>query len=686
MKCLIKNTENKRDVNWNKILVLIVFFCILEFIALKSIATNLVTSLDNNIANLMAEHWYRTLRGIEKASDLGVFYPIEKSVGIIDMMLHLGVPYTVFRFLGMDMYFSFLISAVFVHLFGSLGLFYLLRCKFKCVPMASMIGVAVFSVANSYMVHLGHIYLLAISFVPILFILGWKVIGSLNNGKELLRYGIFFVSILAILCYSSVYIAQFFLLFIVVYGICELYFDYFFNFIKTKELIHSLRKNWGILIIIGLFGIVLMIPFGMIYIPFFVEQSGGYLASDVLGYAPTLADFWNVGSTNIIYGSIISQLGIMPGETTVGIPLIESFAVIACFIIIFRQGINKNTHTIKAIAVATVLCWGMTLKISGNFSLLILLKAILPGFGSMRAIARFCIFLMCPIGILMGWFSDYLIKAFQKVNVRNSIIRGVGIAAIALLLIENATTLITSNNWGVEAFERIENSNSVEPPPECKSFFVVDSSDREYSIGNMYSAAIQAWSIGYKYNVKTINGIGSIFPYESQTVYNIYEKNYIKNIYNWIIKYGLEGVYCYDINKNQWIESYEYFQNNSCTAVINNGISSQEFSDSLKWNWVTARSATFYVENFLDDKECKIHFGTASAPDDKERIVEVFQDDKWIYSFVPGEEVILNLNIKDRTKLSFETSGELVSLEGDSRNFAFMIIDFSIDGKQIDLS
>lgn len=673
------------------ITLLILFFIFIETVATRVMASYLATGQDNYIAILISEHWYRTVQGIDKFNDLGILFPIKNSVGVLDLMLHLGIPYTIFRMIGMNMYLSFLLAAVLIHAIGTLSILYLLNKECKYSVISSMIGTAVFSIACSYLTQTGHIYLLALSFIPLLFILVRKImIAFEKTPKILMFYGTLFMCVLALVCYSSIYVALFFLVFYIVYLLVELCMDCCNKFVITKDIFVKITKNIIPMSAIAVFGIVLMIPFIKIYLPLFKEMSGGYSSVELLLYSPVFSDLWNVGTSNIMYGKIIAQLGIAQGETTIGLPLIESFLVIASFFVAIKKRARNNVFSPITLAIATLICWVMIVKWNGNFSIWALVRTLLPGLGSMRAIARFCLFLLIPISIVLSWFIDYIAIYLKRAAISKNVIGIIGMIVLILIIAENGTTQMLHFNWNYSMFDQIENSNSVAPPKDCESFFVVDSShsNDEYNAFETYAVNIRGWSIGYKYNIKCINGIGSIFPYGSYALFNVYDASYNENVFKWIIEHDLHNVYGYDLYSNQWIKSGDFFSDISYFVFAKNGVSYTEMDGDNSWNWVTDNSATIVFSNVTGtNDECSITFETDVAPNKGDSVVEIYQDGELLSTFIPGEDVNLSVNIKDKVALTFNTSGDLgFSENGDGRKFAFMIKNLYINDEKISVS
>lgn len=123
---------------------------------------------DGKLTMLLAEHWWNVLRGTEGISELPIFYPTTGVLGYTDMLLGFGLIHSIFRALGFNMYYAYVITLLLVHLIGTITLFVLLYNKFNLHWGWAMLGTVAFSYSNGYAQLLGHTQLMALSCVPVL--------------------------------------------------------------------------------------------------------------------------------------------------------------------------------------------------------------------------------------------------------------------------------------------------------------------------------------------------------------------------------------------------------------------------------------------------------------------------------------------------------------------------------------
>src|SRR5215212_8375341 len=62
------------------------------------------------------EHWYRSLLGKSSLLSPGVFYPAKGTLAYSDLLLGVGVPYSLFRALGVEMFLSLEITIILITL------------------------------------------------------------------------------------------------------------------------------------------------------------------------------------------------------------------------------------------------------------------------------------------------------------------------------------------------------------------------------------------------------------------------------------------------------------------------------------------------------------------------------------------------------------------------------------------
>jgi len=513
---------------------------------------------DGRLTNLLTEHWWNFFRGKEKFSEIAMFYPAKEAFGYTDLFLGYGLVYSCIRLIGLNMFRAYKYTLLAVHAFGTASMYYLMSNKLKCNVCWSLFATMAFCFSGTYANHFGHTQLNAISFLPMLLIL---IIGFFENYskrkiRNLYAYSAIFWFVL--LTYNSWYIACFTgffaLILAVVYALFLSKEDInFCGYIKEK-----IRTDWkdylGYIIFMG----ILYIPFIRIYVPV-MRSSSGYSYDSCIPYLPEFIDVINVSENNLMLGWFIKRLGLSSrgysGE------VVEGFSIV--LIVVFLLSYYMKYKTIKAQSASSNVCATVkktlehavfisiivgiffTIRLSCNgTSMWWFAYKFIPVVRSMRAVARFLLWLSFPMSVFTGYIANKYIK---------SINRYVFIILLSAMFISNINLTGVHSAWNekdeLSFLESISN-----PPEDAEVLYIVDSEKREdYS----YIYQLDAFEIATLFGLKTINGYSGQSPSGWDGIWNPCTDQYECSIYEWINTYDLKNVYAYDRARDEWISLEE---------------------------------------------------------------------------------------------------------------------------------
>lgn len=565
-----------------KIIFLTLFAFFIEILFFRNILGNdnlIGSNGDARYIDLILEHYYQFLKGNENFTDLRCFYPVTNSISYSDMLLALAIPFCILRFFGISMFMANKIGLILIHAVGTASTIYLLNKKMKLSVFATAAGTIIFCYANSLSVKSWHNQMLTVCLVPLIFILMWTFFQNVKKNKlKRILSGFGAITILALIFYTSFYNAYYFLIY-------SFFFAVVYAAVLTvkkiplfKPIVRFVRSNIAESIAYIVYGIAIMIPFVLIYLPT-LRSGGGWDWDPVLSMLPTWRDFFNVSSFNIIYGSFMegpffSIEGFYAGELKTGFPLV-SFAIFvtASFYLYFKyakknylknsskkkgKNIPENSINSKAYielmyfsAVAAVFCcFIIIIKIHG-YSIWYLIYKYVPGASAIRAVSRFNMFLTLPVGIISAVFADMVIPMIKLPKVKKAaLLTGI----CCWLIAENTLSVGVRSLWCISDAMKITNETTA-PPADCDTMFITDSGE-EKAFGSDKEYQLTAWEIAYKYDLNCINGHSGKFPpdwsYKMSPYHN--EEDYNRSIDEWIRKYDLKNVWSYDINTNTWTE------------------------------------------------------------------------------------------------------------------------------------
>lgn len=227
----------------------------------------------------------------------------------------------------------------------------------------------------------------------------------------------------ALLTYNSWYIACFTGLFAVVFAIVYLIVRLEQDTNIWKEVKITFIKIWKDAIGYFAFMIVLYIPFIMIYFPSFKESYYSYGACVPL--LPEFADIINVGEDNLLLGKLIKFLRLADrgysGELVEGFSIVLLILFIWMFILcnvrtiklFYKDGKNTDYEQviIRTSFIAVIICILLPVRLSCNgISLWEIVYYLFPVAKSMRAVARFFLWLSFPMAVISAYAANKYIR------------------------------------------------------------------------------------------------------------------------------------------------------------------------------------------------------------------------------------------------------------------------------------
>lgn len=521
---------------------------------------------DGKLTMLLAEHWWNVFCGTEGVFELPIFYPVEGVIGYTDMMLGFGLLHSLFRLLGLNMYRAYVMTLLTVHFLGTLLYFYILHVKLNIRMLWSYVGVCVFSYANAYAGLLGHTQLMALSVMPLMLLFFLNFVDNYKKNKKIYHlWAVLLITSFVLMMYTAWYIAFFtalyMVLFVLAYGVVELWNKN----LQLKLFFVQLKSH--MLEIIGwiIYAVVLMIPFVKVYLPA-LKNTGGYDWSETVSFLPEVADLINVGTSNYLEVDLMRALNLdargYVGELNIGYPLVVWGLLIVLFISSKYLGRDKEERSLalcaQSIFISSVIGLLLILRLSANgISGWWLVAHVIPGGKSIRTVCRFALYLIFPLSLFVALAGNQLHnKLTAGKRKRTRILAEIGVICIlALVIVSNIRQGgVYSISKIADGEQRIEQVSA--PPDDCKVFFIEDSSDDvEPTIFQCCLMQMNAYEIANNYHIKTINGYSGQFPEgwgHWDGIYCLYSEEYEQCIREWMLRYQLTNVYCYDMGTDTW--------------------------------------------------------------------------------------------------------------------------------------
>ncbi|MBR6381368.1 MAG: hypothetical protein IKS07_06830 [Lachnospiraceae bacterium] len=514
---------------------------------------------DGLLAVLMNEHWVRVIRGLEPWDTWMSLYPAKGSVAFNDMYLMHALLYVPMRLLGMDRYAAFAGMVCGWHAIGTYIWYGMSRKVLRWEPLPALLGTTAFSFGSYYLVKIWHCQFLAMALVPVVigsaYVFWMELTGDVKKRRIA---GALWVCMMVLLFYTAPYLAEFVIIAHILYVVVSFLTSGKAGMAKALRRIGGYLKKywWEILCYIAL-GILLMIPFCLLYLPRIGGSSRDY--AETLYYCIPWRGVLRLPSSNLLYGRWMGDTG--NGEWAVGIPILEWILLLACFV----RAIRKKDGQGIALFLTTGLVYGTVLRVHG-MSLWKVFYALIPGAASMRAVCRMALMAIPFAALLLGRTAQGMLqiasseagRTEMKQKGRNVAVLGI-LCVTLLVYAENAQSGGIACAWTRDtALAREERLLALAGtvPADCESFYCVESAAgaemAEYP--GFYRGCADAWLLADLIGVPTLNSFASFLPEGYGETYNIYTASYEGDVRNWIQTNDLRNVYRFDLSSGTWMK------------------------------------------------------------------------------------------------------------------------------------
>src|SRR6185503_4958218 len=368
------------------------------------------------------EHWYWSLSGKSSLLSPGVFYPAKGTLAYSDLLLGVGMPYSFFRALGVDMFGSLEITIILITFLSYCTAFWLLYkvLEFRLAP--SIVGAMFFAFNSPKFFQLIHLQLQFVVLLPIIFGL---LISFARQAQTLDQKRAAILLSLAGLCWdlqiaTGLYFAWFFVLWSTFFLLLALAFT------RSRRFIFALSKKfWRAMLMAAAVMLLGFAPTLMLYLPL-ARSERWYTYEGMVNLIPDWHAVLSMGAGNYLWGRI--TLALLPdpipntwGELQVGIGLFSSLTWIVLtiatiwFIRARRQSITPASASssvpdardlgllfLAILILATSLFYVFGFRYSGHSPWYFIYK-FFPGGGAIRGVSRYVIFLALPISVAFAY-------------------------------------------------------------------------------------------------------------------------------------------------------------------------------------------------------------------------------------------------------------------------------------------
>ena len=467
---------------------------------------------DTRIENAILEHWYNVLSGHASWSKTFYFFPYKNTLAYNDGYFLYGLPYSLFRLLGVDPFLSSELVNVVLRVVAFAAFHLLLRRSFGLSQGWSLLGAVLFTISGTMegQVILAHAQLLSVGFVPFFAWLAWNAAEAFAAGREqrFILWGCLASIFMAAWLMTAYYMAWFTLFFLSFYVLIAIIAS------PRATICYVLglsRRGWLSVAAVAATFAVSILPFLRLYLPA-AKLTGMHPFSEVQLFTVRPLDLINVGDGNLLLSRLDALLNsyFRPafnpfGEHATGFTLLLLFVfLLACFSLWTGRWLPRS-RVLWLLATTVVLTWLLTLQV-GDWTLWAAVYKLVPGAKAARVVVRYQLFLEAPvIAVAVAYLARLGVKAPAAWP---------ALALVALVLVAEQVKW-PPPLWLDRQAELAELRSVPAPPAQCRSFFV--SRARAGMIGNpettaLYSHNVDAMLLAERFRLPTINGHSTFDP------------------------------------------------------------------------------------------------------------------------------------------------------------------------------
>lgn len=500
------------------------------------------------ISTTILEHWYHVFTGHAEWSQVGYFHPYTRTIAQTDAYFLVGVAYFPFRLLGLDPFLAAEFANFALRSIGFLGFYLLLRRVFSFSFYWALLGAGLFILSNGMVAHSSRIQLTSLSFAPVLCLLLWNAVQAFLAGEiaRFRRNGLAASALYGAWCLTCFYMSWFFTYFFVVAIVVM--FLWAGREVRA-QLGQRLKAHYGSVLLVLAGTALAMAPFVYAFLPK-SREVGVRTYETVKVHTIPWQNILQVGNDNLMFGRFYNSLlsVISPSYTPVGeyatvgfAPILFVLFVAGC-IQLLRKANRKAMVVLPAVALATLLTWGLALRV-GEHSGWYLVYLLFPGAKALNVVAAYQFFLSLPVVLIaVGYLSTQRMGA------------PIALVLAALLVGEELTRPYINLDRHAE-IARAAMPHA--PPTDCKAFYVSGWDPKDAlggfpeEVTSMYAHNVSAMLIAQAARIPTINGVASFNPKD----WNFNAPNradYDARVFDYARKHDVRGLCKLDLNSKQW--------------------------------------------------------------------------------------------------------------------------------------
>jgi hypothetical protein len=513
------------------------------------------------------EHWFRSLSGKASLLSPGVFYPAKGTLAYSDLLLGVGVPYSLFRALGFDMFSSLEIVIILTAFLSYCAAFWLLYKTLGFGVAPSIVGAMFFAFNSPKFFQTIHLQLQFVVLLPVLFallIMFAKQVQTLDQRRAAIILSLATI-VFDLQMATGFYFAWFFVLWSTFFLLLALTFS------RSRRFVFGVcRKFWPAMSIAA--GVLLLgfLPILLLYLPQ-ARPENWYRYEALIELIPDWRSLLSMGAGNYLWGGVTmalipDQIPSTWGELQVGIGSFSSLTWIALvvatvwFIRARREPLVETSGNdfaarssipdprqlallFLAIAIfSTTLFYLLGFRYDG-YSPWHFVYRFFPGGGAIRAVSRYVIFLALPMSIAFAYLVDRVLDyaSRQSSQLRRKVLTTVVLLLGGLIVFEQfGVAKIGGGGFSIKLEKAYLNTLAAKLSANCEAFYIAAGPLASRTMPEyQYDAMLLSLITGKP----TLNASSSQFP-PGWDLYTLTVPDYEEKVKSWVTSQKIAGPVC----------------------------------------------------------------------------------------------------------------------------------------------
>ena len=438
---------------------------------------------DPLLVNFTLEHSYRWLTGMPLAEELlspPIFYPVRGVATYTDLLLGLAPLYWPWRFAGCGPHTAYQWWMLCCWALNFVACYALLKRGFRVSAFAAAMGAALFAFGSPRMANVMHQQLVAQFFLVAAL---WAAIelARLRDQPGISARNWVWSAVLCAALFLQ-FITAFYPLFFALLAVVAALTAASFSAPIRQETFQLLRQNALPLAVLASLAAVAATPVLLRYLQ----------SAEILGYRdyvvsrlPRLASWFLMGKSNVIY----SRLPDLPWTRGMFMPLHHNgIGIVTTVAGAMGLWKGRRNRVVQLMLIGLVALFVCTLRLPGDLSLWQVVREVVPGAASLRAVARVGMMILFPAAVGIAIFMDRAAR------------RSVWLVA-PLSLIVMAEQLHTPLTFDKQAMVEMVAEIAARVPEGAETFLLVTATGE-----SLYDPHDTAPWVAFATDIPTVNG------------------------------------------------------------------------------------------------------------------------------------------------------------------------------------